>query len=122
MTKRLASLHGFVGLRTNERRWVYLVCEALVLLMALWSTEEGVSYAVPYIPILILFIVQFFRPTLLGWGLAFVLFSAYTTAILFKASFTAEYGAGLLIGLVPSLALFWARPRHLVNWIKDSSE
>jgi hypothetical protein len=67
--------------------------------------------AIPYGAIFLLLVLQFFRPTLLGWFLTLTLFASYAAAVFVKASFREDYFAGVLVGIVPTIALLWARPR-----------
>lgn len=112
ISKGSTLMSSIVQTRTHKRRWVYGACAVLVALVGLWSTEEGLRYAIPYAAMLALFIVQFIRPTLLGWFIGMSLFAAYAIATLVKASFPSEYLAALLIGFLPTLVLIWARPRR----------
>jgi hypothetical protein len=80
-------IHGLIERRPTAGRWIYLICAAIVSLFALWSAHDGLNYAVPYIPIWFLCIVQFVRPTLLGWLVLIVAFTAYTVGVVANLTF-----------------------------------
>lgn len=90
----------------------------MVLLFAIWSAGMGDSVlgVLPYLPVLAVCLVQFFRPTLLGWSLLAVPFAVYTVAVAVAVhSPFNEVVAFLLIGGLPTLALLWCWPKPVVN-------
>ena len=102
---------SLVERRARTRSIVYLVCSIIVVLFGLWSAEEGLQMVVPYAAMLCLLVFQFFRPTLLGWLVIAGLFGSYAIGVFVKASFREDYLAGLIVGIVPTALLLWARPR-----------
>jgi len=53
----------------SRRSPIYWAAAALVFLVAMYGWEDGA--AVPYGIIALLCVFQFFRPTVVGWGLVF---------------------------------------------------
>ncbi len=99
----------------TERRWVYVACIVPVSLLGLLSTEESFLGAIPYAGLAGLLLVQFVKPTIAGWLIAFGAFAAYGTAVLWVAS--GPLGEILLLavpfGVLPASVLLWTRPRRL---------
>ena len=79
----------------------------------MWATEEGLT-ALWYIPIMVIIIVQYLRPSLLLWTLLLAMFGAYTIAVLGHASFLRDY-YGVPFGLLPTIGLLWAYPRSMLE-------
>jgi len=102
---------------SKSRRWVYILCAGIVTLVALWGASMMGTFAVTlaYLPVIAICLVQFARPTRLGWFLLVVIFSAYAIAVLFKSRELTrlDFLVFLLIIVAPDLALFWSRPRHI---------
>jgi hypothetical protein len=48
---------------------------------------------------------------MLGWLLSLALFGSYMLGILIKASSREDYIAGVVVGVIPTIALLWARPK-----------
>jgi hypothetical protein len=114
---------GLIERRARKRGFVYIACAALVLLSGLWAAEEGIRYGVVYAVILLFLMLQFFRPTILGWLLSLALFATFTVGVLValvRGSFRGDYILGVLLGLVPTIAIFWARPRPLMQNVPAS--
>jgi len=51
--------------RVQRRKWLYLVATLPPLLFALWGWEYGAFF--PYLTLAVLYVVQFFYPTMFGW-------------------------------------------------------
>ncbi len=113
MNKITALLRNLFERRRADRREVYLVCAALVLFVTMLAGDEGLEAALPYIVLLLICLVQFFRPTLMGWGFLTVLFWAYAVAVALhpQNASLGDYFIFLTIGLVPGVALLWCRPK-----------
>jgi hypothetical protein len=106
---------NLVNRRSRRRGFVYLICFAIVLLFGSWADQYDFLAVVPYAVIVLLLMLQFFRPTILGWLLLLALFGSYTVGIFIKASSREDYIAGVLVGLAPTIVILWARPQPLVN-------
>jgi hypothetical protein len=67
----------------------------------------------PYAFVLVLALLQVLRPTVLGWLLCAIPCIAYLVLFIAEAPLNpiGEWFAFLLVGLLPALALGWARPR-----------
>ena len=66
----------------------------------------------PYLPLVVLCVAQFLRPTLLGWFALTALFASYTVAVAVSFQLpTGEYVPFLLIGGIPTIGLLWSWPR-----------
>jgi len=110
MARLLDIFSKLLARRTRKRRWVYAPILGIVFLFFMWATEEGLT-ALWYIPIMVIIIVQYLRPTLLLWTLLLAMFGAYTIAVLGHASFLRDY-YGVPFGLLPTIALLWAYPKR----------
>jgi len=103
-------IQNLVNHRSRKRGFVYLICSVIALVFGSWASQYDFRAAVPYAAIILLLMFQFFRPTILGWLLSLILFGSYAVGIFIKASSSEDYIAGVLVGLAPTIALFWARP------------
>ena len=65
--------------------------------------DDLLALLFPYSPLVVLCVVQFLRPTLLGWFALTAVFVAFTVA--------EEYVPFLLIGGLVTIALLWSWPR-----------
>jgi hypothetical protein len=76
--------------------------------------DAGWQGAGPYAFVLGISLVQLVRPTAVGWALTTIPFVAYLVAFAVEAprSATGEWLFFLLVGLVPTAVLAWARPRR----------
>jgi len=99
--------------RSRKRGFVYLICSVITVLFGFWASQYDFRAAVPYAIVVLLLILQFFRPTMIGWLLSLALFGSYTVGIFIKATSREDYIAGILVGLAPTIALVWARPRPI---------
>lgn len=74
-----------------------------------------VVVAAAYLPVIFLCVVQFLRPTRLGWFALAAVFLAYAVAVLCKwRELTGlDIIAALLVVGVPALALLWSPPRGI---------
>jgi hypothetical protein len=106
-------IQNLVDHRSRKRRFVYLLCSVIALLFGSWARQYDFRAVVPYAVIILLLMFQFFRPTILGWLVSLILFCSYTVGIFIKASSREDHIAGVLVGLAPTIALFWARPGPL---------
>ena len=70
---------------------------------------------VPYLPLIAVCLVQFYRPTRLGWFVLIVIFSAYAIAVCseWRELSALDLLVFASIAVVPVSALFWARPGGL---------
>jgi hypothetical protein len=107
--------YGLLNPYPRKRAFVYLICSAIALLFGLWASQYNFRAAVPYAIIVLLLMIQFFRPTILGWLLSLFSFGSYAVGIFIKATSREDYIAGVLVGVAPAIALFWARPRSLTK-------
>jgi hypothetical protein len=74
--------------------------------------EGDLRSSVPYIVVLVLCVVQFLWPTLLGWFVLTALFWAYAIAVGIKFQPPAgEYVLFLLLGALPAFALLFSWPK-----------
>jgi hypothetical protein len=95
-------------------RWAYVVpaLASFIFVGHAWE-DAGWQGGGPYAFVLIVSLVQLLRPTVLGWLLCTIPCVLYVVLFLSESplSLTGEWLAVLLIGLLPALALAWARPR-----------
>jgi hypothetical protein len=103
-------ISSLVTRRSQKRGFIYVICSVIALLLGLWASQYDIRAVAPYVVIILLLMFQFFRPTILGWLLSLALFGSYTIGVFIKASSREDYIAGVLVGLAPAIALFWARP------------
>jgi len=118
MSKLSKSLHGIIEVRSKRRRWVYVLCCVVVLLFALFAAAMGgIVGDIVYLPIIAICLLQFLRPTILGWFLLTVIFLGYAVgvAMQWRDLSRIDFMVFLLIGLVPALALLWSWPRALAE-------
>jgi hypothetical protein len=87
----------------------------VALIGMLGALKIGILVLGPYLLIVLLLMVQFFRPTVLGWGLSFGLFLAYAVAVFAQGPLTSEGYIFILLGLLPAAAIAWAYPRKLTH-------
>lgn len=114
MKNAMRYIRTMVGVRGNSMRWIYVVCAAIVLFFCILGSEEGVRGIAHLIAILLLCVIQFFRPTLLGWFILFAGFLAYSVGVLFVLRHgPAENFVFLVLGLLPAVALFFCRPKSV---------
>ena len=102
--------------RANTRRWVYVVCAVIAVWLGVLSAgmQDDLRGVLPYLAIAAISVVQYVRPTLLGWFVLAVPFASYTAlvAVHFERP-VQEFVMFLLIGLLPTLALSWSWPKAL---------
>ena len=110
------AVRNLVARRSKGRRCVYLLPLSVVLFFMLWAMHEGPLPLIMYVPLTVLIMVQYFRPTLLLWFLLLALFGAYTIAVYIRTGPPDVYYA-VPFGLLPFVALLWAypRPEHQVE-------
>ena len=113
----LRSLFRFLfGQRRSSRRVVATLPGVVALLFVGHAYEDGgLSGAVPYVITLLLNVSYVFCPTLLAWILLFGAFVFYTAVV---ATHPASGSRGewvffILLGLIPTLLLWLARPGEL---------
>jgi len=98
----------------GHTRWAY-VAPALAGLMFVGHAWEDAGWqgGGPYAFVLVVSLLQLLRPTVLGWLLCAIPCVIYLTLFAVEAPFspTGEWLLFLLVGLVPTVALVWARPR-----------
>src|SRR5581483_12153870 len=104
-------------LRSKDRRWVYIGCAILSLLVAFFAAgmEGDFVVTVPYLLILAVCLIQFYRPTLLGWFFLTVPFISYTLAVAtrFRQPPLHEFVIFLLLGGLPAVAFLCSWPKSL---------
>src|SRR5262245_49560383 len=95
-------------------RWAYLVpaLASFIFVGHAWE-DAGWQGGGPYALGLVVSLVQLLRPTVVGWLLCAIPCMAYLVLFLAEAPLSpvGEWIAFLLVGLLPALALGWARPR-----------
>ena len=118
MDKLVNSLHGVIGVRSKRRRWVYVLCCAVVLLFALFSAAMGgIVGSIVYLPVIGICLIQLFRPTVLGWFLLTVTFLGYAAgvAVRWNDLTRVDFVVFLSIGIIPRLALLCSWPQALAE-------
>ena len=111
-------IRTFVERRSKARRGVYLACAVVAFLVGLFGIgmEGDLRVTIPYLLIIAICIIQFFRPTLLGWFVLTALFSAYAFAVAMRFQPPVhEFAMSLLIGVLPALALLWSWPKRVTQ-------
>lgn len=95
-------------------RWAYVVpgLASFMFVGHAWE-DAGWQGGGPYALVLVVSLFQVLRPTVLGWLLCAVPCMLYLVLFITEAplSSVGEWIAYLLVGLLPALALVWARPR-----------
>jgi len=127
MSSVLEFMRKLIEVRTGKYRLVYVGCAGLLLLVGLWGVGmEGdwIVLLVPYLPLIAICAVQFFRPTLLGWFVLTAVFSAYTVAIATNppGGPVGEFVLFLAIGAVPAAALLWSWPKPNICRVAQEKE
>ena len=92
--------------RSKARRGVYVTCAVVAFLVGIlgMGMEGDLRAAIPYLFIVAICIIQFFRPTLLGWFVLTALFSAYAIAVAMRFQPPVhEFVMFLLIGVLLTL-------------------
>jgi len=118
MTNSSRLLPSLVERRSNNRRWLYVICATVVIGLGLFAGAlGGIGGTVVYVPILLICIAQFLRPTLLGWLLLVALFSAYAIGVAthLKHLTRLDLVVFLSIGFVPVIGLLWSRPKPVAG-------
>jgi hypothetical protein len=95
-------------------RWAYVAPALAGFLFVGHAWEDaGWQGGAPYALVLLVSTLQLIRPTVLGWLITATLFLLYLIMFIAEAPVdpVGEWVVGLLVGLVPALLLFWARPR-----------
>jgi hypothetical protein len=107
-------LREIIQMRSTSRRWVYILCGIIVVSVAVLSAGlEGTSIAgFLFLPLVLICIVQYLRPTLLLWALLMLAFLAYMLGIAthLKELTTMDDILFSLVGLVPCASPLWAWP------------
>jgi hypothetical protein len=100
--------------RSKKGRGIYIICAAIVLLFALFVASEGIQPVLLYLLLLGLCVLQFARPTILGWFVLTASFSSYAIGIMlnFRQLPANEFMIFLPCGLMPSIGLLVAWPRR----------
>ncbi len=103
--------------RSKRRRWTYLCCAAVVLVFCVVSfgMNSDPLGLIPYIAIFAVCLIQFFHPTLVGWGALVGAFGLYTVLILLSHPQSQELGIFLLLGAGPTLLLLWSWPKAVIG-------
>lgn len=110
----MVTLQRLVERRSNKRRWIYLCCAVVGLLFGIFAAgmEDDPLGLIPYLALAVTCVIQFVRPTLLGWSLLIGAFSLYTAAVLASSRQpSGEFLLFLIVGGMPLLALLWSWPR-----------
>lgn len=112
----MVMMHRLVECRCKKRRWIYIFCGLVALLFGTLSAgmEDDFLGLLPYLIIVAVCVIQFLRPTLLGWSLLVAAFAVYTAATLLSSRQPAhEFFVFVLIGGLPTVALVWSWPKPL---------
>jgi len=99
--------------RPSAVRWAYLPIASVWAFFALYGFgDEGFWAACPFLLLLLVCLLQFVYPTLLGWMLLFGASLAYTLAVAFNPHKGPlfEFIFFFLCGAVPAAVLFFWRP------------
>jgi len=96
-------------------RWAYLVpaVASFIFVGHAWE-DAGWQGGGPYAFVLVISLLQLLRPTVVGWLLCLIPCLLYLVLFITEASplgRAGEWIASLLVGLLPTIALIWARPR-----------
>src|SRR5208282_6702891 len=97
---------AITGCRSNRGRWLCVVLALALLPLTLWSMVESIWGAAPCVVLLSLLVLQFFRPSLLGWSALLVLFSAYGITMAAHATMD-DYMFAAIYGFVPVAGLLF---------------
>lgn len=106
-------LKAVVQKRPSAVRWAYLPIALVSAFFALYGFgDEGLWAASPFLALLVVCLLQFVFPTLLGWALLFGASLAYTVAVALspRKGPLHEYVFFFLCGAVPAATLFFLRP------------
>jgi len=96
--------------RPSVVRWAYLPIATVLAFFALYGFgDEGFWAGCPFLLLLLVCLLQFIYPTLLGWMLLFGASLAYTLAVAFNPHKGPlfEFVFFLLCGAVPAAVLFF---------------
>ena len=96
-------------------RWAYVApaLGAFLFVGHAWE-DSGPTGAAPYALALLLSVVSIVRPTLLAWLALAILYGAYLVLMIAAvAEPIGEWLVFVMVGAVPSAALWWARPRRV---------
>jgi len=102
--------------RSKSGRWVYVLCALALALLALIAIgEAGIGACVPEVIVLAVCVVQFVRPTILGWFVLIALFCFYTIEVATQWSWRPRFETlfFLALGGAPALALLISWPRSI---------
>jgi len=98
---------------------------ALIALLFVGHAYEdaGVLGAIPYVGIIILSSIYVFRPMMILWAPVFAAFVAYFVAVMLHPQNgpVGEWVIFMLLGLVPAVLLWLARPRKKEGGITNGS-
>jgi hypothetical protein len=98
----------------GHTRWAF-IAPALAALMFVGHAWEDAGWqgGGPYALVLAVSLLQLLRPTVLGWLLCTIPCLVYLVLFVAEAPLDpiGEWVSFLLVGLVPTLTLIWARPR-----------
>jgi len=102
------------GRRQSKFRWFALLPALIALLFVGHAWEDGgAGSGLLYIGIIIVCVVYVFRPMLILWLPLFLAFAAYAVAVAFSPQNgpTSEWIIFMLLGFVPAVLLWLARPK-----------
>lgn len=103
--------------RRARHKWVVLLPGALALLFLGHAFEDGgLTAAAPYAGITLVSALYVIRPMLILWAPIFAAFVFYAGAVLVSPENgpRSEWIIFMLLGIVPALLLWLARPRDIV--------
>jgi hypothetical protein len=113
--------------RRARLKWVVALPAVVALLFAGMALEDGgVAAAAPYVCVVLMSGSYVFRPMMILWAPVFAAFVAYAVLILVNPLVNPGNGSlnewfiFLLLGIVPAILLWLARPGDLVGPSMDS--
>ena len=111
-------IYRLIERRSKEGNWSYVLCATVALFYGVLGVgmEGDVVVGVPYLVLIVLCLVQFFRPTLLVWGLLLAAFGA--AAIAMVVNYQEPAGEWMLFFLcvaIPACGLLYTWPRAVAR-------
>lgn len=104
--------------RRARFKWLVALPGAVALLFLGHAFEDdGIVAAAPYVAVVLMSTLYLFRPMLILWAPMFAAFVFYTVTVLVYPDNgpRSEWIMFLLLGIVPAVVLWLARPGHFVD-------